>query len=164
MITPLPRSVRTQNNLLHVAADMRRAESRGEKLTFTQATDNRGVDPRSRHAHFTALFYKDQTGRIRARKSDRYTQEFTLPTTRPDVFDSITGHGSKERSLVGRWLNAVTAAGKGDFSLINKFPTNTFVDGRRLPTSNFEIQKILDAMEQSETAFEQQYYSKGGAR
>src|SRR2546427_1096221 len=91
--------------LLQVAGDIKRAEARGEKLTFTQACENRNVAPRSRHNHVTKLFYKDSSGRIHARKSDRYTQRFSVPTTRPDVFDSITARGNDERSLVGRWLN-----------------------------------------------------------
>src|SRR5690242_13442416 len=78
----------TRSNLLHIASDMRRAAERGEKLTFSRAARERGVDPRSRHVHFTKLFYKDSTGRIHARKSDNYAQKFSLPTTRPDVFDT----------------------------------------------------------------------------
>jgi hypothetical protein len=157
------RSQDTRINLLHTAADMRRAEGRGEKLTLSRAARARGVDPRSRHTHVTELFYKDSSGRIHARKSDRYTQKFTLPTTRPDVLDSITARGSEERSLVGRWLNGIKAAGEGNFDLIRDFPKGTFVDGKRLPTSAFEVQKILEAMEQSETAIEQKYFA-GGAR
>ncbi len=148
--------------LIQVAGDMRRAEARGEKLTFSRAARERGVDPRSRHVHVTALFYKDSSGRILPRKSDSYTQSFSIPTTKPDVFDSITARGSAERSLVGHWLNALKAAGDGDFSHLQNFPKNTFIDGRRLPTAPYEVQKILTALEQSETAFEQQYY--GGAR
>jgi hypothetical protein len=157
------RSTTTRSNLLHIASDLRRAEARGEKLPFSQAARNRGVDPRSRHYHVTDLFYKDSSGRIRARTTDSYTQTFSIPTTRPDRFDSIIARGNEERSLVGRWLNAIHAAGKGDFVLINEFPKNIFIDGRRLPTGNFEIQKILEALEQGETALEQQYFS-GGAR
>jgi len=156
--------------LLQVAGDINRAEARGEKLTFTQACENRNVAPRSRHNHVTKLFYKDSsgrihadsTGRLHARKSDNYVQKFSLPTTRPDVFASITARGSAERSLAGRWLNAIKAAADGDFSLLQNFPKNTFIDGRRLPTAPYEVQRILNALEQSETAFEQQYY--GGAR
>jgi len=148
--------------LIQVAGDMRRAADRGEKLTFSQAADNRGVDTRTRHVHVTKLFYKDSTGRIHARKTDLYAQQFSIPSTRPDVFDTITARGNEERSTVGRWLNALKAAADGDFSLLQNFPKNTFVDGRRLPTGDYEVQRILEALEQSETAFEQQYY--GGAR
>src|SRR5437660_6178639 len=152
----------SRSNLLHVASDMRRAEARGEKLTFSRAARERGVDPRSRHSHVTALFYKDSSGRIHARKSDNYAQKFSLPTTRPDVFDSITARGSAERSLVGRWLNALKAAGDGDFTPLQNFPKNTFVDGKRLPTAPYEVQKILEAVEQGkEDAFEQMYYGRG---
>ena len=163
--SPADRSVRSQDtrsNLLHIASDMRRAEARGEKLTFSRAARERGVDPRSRHSHVTALFYKDSSGRIHARKSDNYAQKFSLPTTRPDVFDSITARGSAERSLVGRWLNALKAAGDGDFTPLQNFPKNTFVDGKRLPTAPYEVQKILEAVEQGkEDAFEQMYYGRG---
>lgn len=155
------RSQDTRSNLLHIASDMRRAEARGEKLTFSRAALERGVDPRSRHVHFTKLFYKDSTGWIHARKSDNYAQKFNIPTTRPDVFDTITARGNVERSLVGRWLNALKAAADGDFTLINAFPKNVFVDGKRLPTAPYEVQRILEALEQSENAFEQQYYGRG---
>src|SRR5712692_10269782 len=49
------RSLRTQSNLLHVGADMRLAEVRGEKLTFSQAARNRGVDPPFRHKYYKKL-------------------------------------------------------------------------------------------------------------
>ena len=158
------RSLRTQSNLLHVGADMRLAEVRGEKLTYTQACENRGVSPHSRHKHYKKLFYKDSSGQIHARKSDPYAWEFTLPTTRPDVFVSVTARGNVERSLTGRWLNAIKSAGDGNFDLIRDFPKGVFIDGKRLATGPFEVQRILEALEQSETAFEQQYYGTGGAR
>src|SRR2546426_8006753 len=165
LVTPSRSSTRSQDtrsNLLHIASDMRRAEARGEKLTFSRAAQERGVDPRSRHSHVTALFYKDSSGRIHARKSDNYVQKFNIPTTKPDVFDTITARGSAERSLAGRWLNAVKAAGDGDFSLLQNFPKNTFVDGKRFPTAPYEVQKILEAVEQGkEDAFEQMYYGRG---
>src|SRR5947208_15556542 len=132
--------------LIQVAGDMRRAEARGEKLTFSRAARERGVDPRSRHVYVTRLFYKDSSGRIHARKTDNYAQKFSLPTTRPDVFDSVTARGSAERSLVGRWLNALKAAGDGDFTPLQNFPKNIFVDGKRLPTAPYEVQKILEAV------------------
>src|SRR5437899_11140913 len=65
--------------LIQVAGDMRRAEARGEKLTFSRAARERGVDPRSRHVYVTRLFYKDSSGRIHARKTDNYAQKFSLP-------------------------------------------------------------------------------------
>ena len=157
----VPRSEYTRSNLLRVASDMRRAVARGEKLTFSRAAKERGVDPRSRFNHLTKLFYKDASGRIHARKTDNYAQKFSIPTTRPDVFDTITARGNEERSIVGRWLNAMKAAADGDFTLINAFPKNVFVDGKRLPTAPYEVQRILEALEQSENAFEQQYYGRG---
>ena len=156
------RSQDTRSNLLHIASDMRRATERGEKLTFSRAARERGIDPRSRHVYVTKLFYKDSSGRIHARKTDNYVQKFNIPTTKPDVFDTITARGSAERSLAGRWLNALKAAGDGDFSLLQNFPKNTFVDGKRLPTAPYEVQKILEAVEQGkEDAFEQMYYGRG---
>src|SRR5436309_6376518 len=95
----------------------------------SRAARERGIDPRSRHVYVTKLFYKDSSGRIHARKTDNYAQKFNIPTTKPDVFDTITARGSAERSLAGRWLNALKAAGDGDFSLLQNFRKNTFVDG-----------------------------------
>jgi len=141
---------------------MLRAALRGEKLSFTQAAHDRHVSPSSRHNYVTGLFYRDAHGRIQPRKSDSYTQRFTVPSTKPDVFVSITAKGKEERVLVAHWLDAIKAARGGDFSLIRDFPNNVFIDGRRLPTAPYEVQRILEALEQSETPLEQQYY--GGAR
>ena len=65
--------------------------------------------------------------------------------------------------MVGEWFAAIKEAGRGDFSRMNRFPKRTFIDGVRLPTAAYEIQKILEAMENSESPYEQLYATAGGA-
>jgi len=64
---------------------------------------------------------------------------------------------------VGEWFASIIEARDGDFSRLNRFPKGTFIDGVRLPTGAYEVQKILEAMENSESPFERLYASAGGA-
>jgi hypothetical protein len=64
---------------------------------------------------------------------------------------------NRERSLLGVWQNAIQAAGNGDFSQIRAFPKNTFVGGIRLATSDYEVQRILEANEARKEPFEGLY-------
>jgi len=153
------RSRATRSSLLNVASDMRRSPN----LTFTQACHNRGLSPRSRHKHVTALFYKDALGRVRPRKSDPYSEKMSIPSTRPDVLIDLVPRGNKERQLVGEWFAAIKEAGRGDFTRLNRFPKRTCIAGVRLPTGAYEVQKILEALETSESPFERLYATAGGA-
>ena len=64
---------------------------------------------------------------------------------------------------MGEWLASILEAGRNDFSRLNRFPKGTFIDGVRLPTGAYEVQKILEAMENSESPFERLYASAAGA-
>jgi hypothetical protein len=139
---PSARSLSTRSSLIHVASDMRRDSN----LTFTQGCHNRGVSPRSRHKHVTALFYKDALGRVRPLKSDPYSEKMSIPSARPDVLIDLVARGNKERQLVGEWFAAIKEAGRGDFTRLNRFPKRTYIDGVRLPTGAYEVQKILEAL------------------
>ncbi len=99
---------------------------------------------------------------MRVTPSDRMRATLQIPSTKPDVLISIHTKSSKERYLVGEWFASVIEAGRGDFSRLNRFPKGTFVDGVRLPTGAHEVQKILEAMETSENAFERLYSTAGG--
>lgn len=151
------RSQTRRSRLLQVASDMRRDNT----LAFTQACHNRGVNPQSRHRHVTALFYKDASGKVRPRKTDSYAQEISIPSTRPGVSIHFVARGSKERQLVGEWFAALKEAGGGDFTRLSTFPKGTFVDGVRLPTGAYEVQCILEAMEDSESPLEELYSIRG---
>jgi hypothetical protein len=138
---------------LQVAGDMRRDPS----LTFTQAARNRGVDPRSVRKHIGSAFRKDSSGRIRARASDPFRQTLYIPSTKPGVSIPVPTRNSRERQLVGRWMAAINAAGRGDFSKLKKFPRGQVVGGVRLPTGTHEVQGILRALAEEEAPYEGLY-------
>jgi hypothetical protein len=61
------------------------------------------------------------------------------------------------------WTNALKAAGRDDFSLIDAFPRNTFIDGVRLATSHAEVSRIVAAAAESDQPFEDIYAMVGTA-
>jgi hypothetical protein len=84
-----------------------------------------------------------------------------IPTTKPGEFRWLRARGSHKASLVGTWNNAVKAAGRGDFSLIDAFPRNIFIDGVRLATSHHEVSRIAAAAAESDEPFEDIYAMVG---
>jgi hypothetical protein len=86
-----------------------------------------------------------------------------IPGTRPDVLIHFVARGNKERHLVGEWFAAIKEAGRGDSARLNRFLKGTVVDGVRLPTGAYEVQRVLEAMENSESPFEQLYAMAGEA-
>lgn len=146
----------TRERLLQVASDLRRDPT----LSFSRAAKDRGVSPRSRHAVLKNLFYKDASGRILPRKSDRYRETLFIPNTQPGQFTEVHAKNSQNRSLVGQWLVAINAAAGGDFARIDAFPKNHVVGGVRLATSRDEVQRIVEAMAESDGRYEGPYRSK----
>lgn len=132
---------------------------RDPSLTFTQATRNREIDPRSVRKRIASAFRKDSSGRIKARASDRFRQTLYIPSTKPGVRIPVSTRNSHERRSVGRWLDALNAAGRGDFSKLKKFPRGQFVGGVRLPTGTYEVQRIVAALAEEEAPFEGLYRS-----
>jgi hypothetical protein len=154
------RSSSARIKALHVLSDMRRDPN----LTFSQATKNRGISTRSvRKQIRSQLKQKHPGGRIRATSSDRLSATLHIPSTKPDVLIPIHTKSSKHRSLVGEWFASVKEAGGGDFSRLSRFPKGTYIDGVRLPTGAYEVQRILEAMETSESPFERLYATAGSA-
>jgi len=147
------RSQSTRNRALNVAADMRRDPS----LTFTQATRNREVDPRSIRKYIASALRKDSSGRVKARPNDRIRETLFIPSTKPDERIPIRTKNNKERQIVGQWHTALNAAAGGDFLLIRKFPRGQMVGGVLLPTGPYQIQKILTAQAEAETKLEGPY-------
>ena len=145
----------TRDRALHVGADMRRDPS----LTFTQACLKRGIDPRTVRKYIASAFRKDSSGRVRARPSDRFRKTLHIPTTKPGVRIPVPTKNSRERQLVGSWMAAINAAGRGDFSKLREFPRGQFVGGVRLPTGTYEVQRILSAMAEEEAPYEGLYRS-----
>jgi hypothetical protein len=140
---------------LNVLSDMLRNPS----LTFTRATLKRGVDRRSARKDLGSALGKDHSGRIKARRSDRIRFTLHIPSVIPDVPIPVSTKNYRERQLVGQWMDALNDAGRDDFSKIDRFPRGQVIGGVRLPTSRDEIQRILDAMAETENPFEGLYRS-----
>jgi len=132
---------------------------RDPTLTFTRAAHNRKIDPRSVRKQIASAFYKDPSGRIRARGADRFRQTLHIPTAKPGVQIPVQTRTSRERQLLGRWMDALNAARRGDFSKMKKFPVGQSVGGVRLPTGAYEVQRILEALAEEESPFEGLYRS-----
>lgn len=80
-----------------------------------------------------------------------------IPWFEPGEVIPVPTKGKAERLLVGRWMTGLNAAGRGDFSRIDKFPRNTVIGGVRLPTDRKEIQQILKSLADKESPFEGLY-------
>lgn len=150
------RKVGTRERLFQVASDMRRNPT----LSYSRAAADRGVSRKSRHAHLRNLFYRDASGRIRPRTSDRYRETLYIPTSQPGQLIEVNTKNSHERSLVGQWFVAINDAARGDFSKIKAFPRDQVVGGVRLPTSTDEVQRIVEAMAESDERYEGPYRSR----
>lgn len=154
------RSQSTRAKALHVLSDLRH----NPKLTLTQAARNREISSRSIRKYIGSQLKQERSGgRIRVTTSDRLRATLHIPNTKPDVLIPIHTRSSKERYLVGEWFASIKEAGRGDFSRLARFPKRTFIGGVRLPTGAYEVQRILEAMESSESPFEQLYAMAGAA-
>jgi hypothetical protein len=128
-------------------------------VSFTKASLKRQVDPRTVLHHFGSDFEKDSSGRIKARPSGRKQQTLFIPGFEAGQEIPIPTKDGRERRLVGRWMAALNAAGRGDFSKMDKFPRNQTIGGVQLPTSKREIQRILEALAEKESPYEGLYRS-----
>ncbi|MGI9101075.1 MAG: hypothetical protein ACR2IF_01405 [Terriglobales bacterium] len=128
-------------------------------LTLTQAARSREVDPRSVRKQLPSAFIKDSSGRIRPRATDRYRQTLHIPTKKPGVLAPVVTRNSRQRRLLGQWMDAINAAGRGDFSKMKKFPRGQSVGGVRLVTGPRAIQRILNALAEKDEPFEGLYRS-----
>ena len=130
---------------------------RREGDTWDEAERLSGIDRLTAQTLLPSAFFHDERGRLQARGYDRYTRTLKIPTVRPGEFRWLRARGSRQASLIGTWNNAVKAAGGGDFSLIDEFPRNVFIDGVRLPTSHREVSRIAAAVADSDQPFENIY-------
>ncbi len=154
-LTPIQRSERSQ------AFKFLRFRRQG--MSSGDAQEQSGISAQTAKYYFPKAFYRNASGHLQVTNSDRYVEEFRLPTTRPGKLEPVRAHGSHQRLLCGRWLNALKAAGKGDFGPINAFPKNVFIDGYRLSTSPYVVQRIVQAIAESDKPFEELYAMAGGA-
>jgi hypothetical protein len=130
---------------------------RDASLVFTTAARKRGVDPRWVLKHLGSAFRKDSSGRVKARSSDRRHKTLHIPSASPGVSIPVITKNVRERRLLGEWMAALNAAGRGDFSRMKKFPRRQAIGGVRLATGPKEIQRILNALAEEEFPFEGLY-------
>jgi len=144
------------------SALVRRDMLKDPSLSLAQAARNRDVDRRTVRKYFGAALQKDSSGRIRVRPNDRLRQTLYIPGTEPGEEIPVPTSSSHERRLLGKWMAALNYAGRGDFSRIRAFPRGQSIGGVTLPTSDYEIQRILDALAESESPFEGLYRTIAG--
>jgi len=143
----------TYNRASLVQQDMLRNPS----LSFARALRKRKIDGRTVLHHFESDFEKDSSGRIKARAIGRRRQTLFIPGSEPSQDIPVPTKNAGERRLVGRWMKALNAAGRGDFSQMDKFPRNKAIGGVRLSTNRNEVQQILKALAERESPFERLY-------
>jgi hypothetical protein len=130
---------------------------RNPSLSFARALRKRKIDGRTVLHHFGSDFEKDSSGRIKARSIGRRRQTLFIPGSEPGQEIPVPTKNASERRLVGRWMKALNAAGRSDFSQMDKFPRNKSIGGVRLPTGRNEVQRILKALAEKESPFEGLY-------
>jgi hypothetical protein len=136
---------------------------RREGDTWDEAESRSGIDRLMAEGALPGAFFRDERRQIQGREYDRYTRKLKIPTTRPGQFRWLRARGSRQASLIGTWNNAVKAAGRGDFALIDAFPRNVSIDGVRLATSHREVSRIAAAVADSDQPFENIYALVGPA-
>jgi hypothetical protein len=130
---------------------------RNRSLSFARAARKRRVDPRTILHHFGSDFQKHSSGQIRPRPNDRRRQTLFIPWFEPGEGMPVPTKSARERRLVGRWMAALKAAGRSDFSKMDRFPRNTSIGGVTLPTSRKDVQRILEALAELESPYEGLY-------
>jgi hypothetical protein len=130
-------------------------------LSFTPTAHKRGLDPRWVLKEFGSQLEKDSSGRIRAKTRSRGRKTLYIPTATPDVRTPVPTRNKRERNKVGKWMAALNAAGRGDFSKMKKLPRKLVIGGVRLETSPKKVQEILVALAEQESPFEGPYRSIG---
>ena len=79
------------------------------------------------------------------------------PTAIPGVHDPVVTKNKRERRLLGKWMAALNAAGRNDWSKMSKFPKQQLVGGVLLETDPNEVQAILLALAEEESPYEGLY-------
>jgi len=126
-------------------------------LSFTAATRKRNVDARWVLKHLGPKFRKDSSGRIRAKVSNRRHKTLYKPTAAPGVSIPVVTKNKRERQLLGKWMAALNAAGRDDWSTMSKFPKQQLIGGILLETDPSEVQAILLALAEEESPYEGLY-------
>ena len=148
-----PRKSSTYKRASLVQQDMLRNPS----LSFARAIRRRKIDGRTVLHHFGSDFEKDSSGRIKARSIGGQRQTLYIPGFEPGQEIPVPTKNASERRVVGRWMAALNAAGRGDFSKMDNFLRNKSIGGVHLPTNRSEVQRILEALAEKESPFEGLY-------
>jgi hypothetical protein len=156
--TVATKKIRSTHFSIHARArqvleDMRRDPS----LSLTRAARNRKIDPRTVRKHFSSAFRKESSGRIRAKPLGGRHKTLYIPSTSPGVSVPVITKNVRERRLLGKWMAALNAAGRNDFSKMKRFPRRQVIGGVHLATSPEEVQRILNALAEEESPFEGLY-------
>jgi hypothetical protein len=136
---------------------------RREGMSWSNAEKDSGVSVRTAQQYLPKAFFRDSRGRLQVRAYDRYVEKLQLPTAHPGKLRVVRAPGSPQRSLSGQWLNALKAAGHGDFGPIDAFPKDVIIDGYHLATEHDEVQRILEAQAESDSPLEELYALTGVA-
>ena len=142
-----------QNRVRQVLTDMLQDAS----LTFTHAAHERRIDPRTVLKHLPVRFRKDSSGRIKARGVTGKLKILYIPGFEPGEVIPVPTNNKAERRLMGQWMAGMNAAGRGDFSKIDRFPKNERIGGVLLPTKRADVQQILVSLADRESPFEGLY-------
>ena len=142
-----------ETRALQVHQDMLKDPS----LSFARATRRRRIDRRTARNFNPNWFRKDAAGRIRAYAAPRRQKTLYIPWFEPGEVVPVPTKNKQERRLLGRWMAALNSAGHGDFSKMDRFPTNKRIGGVLLPTKRAEIQQILVSLAEQESPFEGLY-------
>lgn len=109
-------------------------------MSRRDAEELAGVTVRTALHYFPKAFFINSNGQLRVTGYDRYVARVQLLATRAGKFEIVRARGSYQRSLCGRWLNALKAAGRGDFGPIDALPKNVFIHSYRLATAHLAKQ------------------------
>jgi len=154
-MTPAQKRARTQSFSL--------LRFRREGMSWRDAEKYSGVSVRTAQRYLPKAFFRDSGERTQAATYDPYVERLQLPTVQPGQLRVVHARGSRQRSLSGQWLNALKAAGGGDFGPIDAFPKQSFIDGFHLVTEHEEVQRILEAQAESDSPLEELYALTGAA-
>jgi hypothetical protein len=136
---------------------------RNNGLSFSKAARKWNIHRDTFRSHAKTGLRQLKSGRIVATEKDRIKNTFSKPTTRPGEYHDIVTRNREERQLYAQWRVALDAATHGDWTFIDAYPKDVSIDGVRLPTSQLEIQKIIEALETEGSKFEGPYRVSTGA-
>ncbi len=139
------------------ASLVRRDMLHNKSLSLTRAALKRQIDPRSVLKHFPTDFQKDPSGRFKVRRNDQARKTLFIPGFEPGEEIPVATKNARERRFLGRWMSALKASGRGDFSKIDKFPRGMRIGGVHLSTSHDAIQHILNSLAEAESPYESLY-------